>query len=93
MLVIIKSGPDTTEGKRGVKTAGDMAADIALLQNAVYFAQKDRMGGFCGTIHVLAEDCRLRGLGETDIEGGIKQIGYDELVDLMVKDEKVIGVL
>lgn len=91
MLMIIKSGPDTTEGRRGVKTARDTAADIVLMQNAVYFAQRERLGKGCGTVYVLDEDCRMRGSGETDIEVGIKQIGYDELVDLMVKDNNVIG--
>lgn len=91
MLVIIRSAPDTVEGKRGVKTARSLSADVVLLQNAVYFAQKDRLDGFRGTAYVLEEDCRLRGLADTDIVGGIKQIGYDELVDLMADDEKVVG--
>jgi sulfur transfer complex TusBCD TusB component (DsrH family) len=73
MLIVIKSAPDTPEGKRGVKIARDMAADICLIQNAVYFAVKDRLEGFCGTVYLLDEDRRLRGLGEGVIEKDIKK--------------------
>ncbi len=92
MLVIIKSAPDTTEGKRAVKLARDMAADICLMQNAVYFVQKERLEGFCGTAFVLDEDARLRGLKSEDMGKGIKEIGYEGLVDLMVKEDKVVGM-
>ncbi len=91
MLVIIKSSPDTSEGKRGVKLARDMAADICLIQNAVYFAQKERLEGFCGTAYILGEDARLRGLSEEDMGKGIREIDYEGLVDLMVKEDKVVG--
>jgi sulfur relay protein TusB/DsrH len=90
MLVIIKSSPDTSEGKRAVKLARDMAADICLIQNAVYFAQRDRLEGFCGTAYVLDEDSRIRGI--KDIEKGIKKIDYDGLVDMMAEEDKVIGI-
>ncbi len=92
MLVIIKSSPDTQEGKRGVKLARDMAADICLIQNAVYFAQKERLEGFCGTAFILDEDARLRGLGLEEIGKGIREINYDGLVDLMVNESKVVGM-
>ncbi len=92
MLVIIKSAPDTIEGKRAVKLARDMAADICLIQNAVYFAQKDRLEGFCGTVFVISEDAQLRGLKSGDMDKGIKEIDYDGLVDLMIKEDKVVGM-
>lgn len=92
MLVIIKSAPDTPEGKRGVKLARDMAADICLIQNAVYFAQRERLEGFCGTAFVLGEDARLRGVNEKDIGKEIREIDYEGLVDLMVKEDKVVGM-
>jgi sulfur relay protein TusB/DsrH len=92
MLVIIKNAPNTPEGKRAIRLARDMAADICLLQNAVYFAQKDRLEGFCGAVFVLDEDMKLRGLKSEDMEKGIKVINYDELVDLIIKEDKVIGV-
>ncbi len=92
MLVIIKSAPDTPEGSRGVKLARDMAADICLIQNAVYFAHKERLEGFCGTAFVLGEDARLRGLSSGDMDKGIREIDYDGLIDLMVKEDKVVGM-
>lgn len=92
MLVIIKSAPDTPEGKRGLKLARDMAADICLLQNAVYFAQNERLDGFCGMAYVLDEDARLRGLTDEEMEKDIKKISYDSLVDAMIKEDKVIGL-
>jgi|Deesub1362A_J573_1020465.scaffolds.fasta_scaffold00045_16 sulfur relay protein TusB/DsrH len=90
MLVIIKNAPGTQEAKRAVKLARDMAADIVLVQNGVYLAERDRLEGFCGTAYALDEDIRLRGI--TDIDKEIKTIGYDELIDLMAEDEKVIGM-
>lgn len=91
MLVIIKSGPDTPDGKRGIKLARDMAADICLMQNAVYFSQKERLEGFCGNAFVLGEDARLRGIPSADMEKGVKEINYEELVDRMVNEDKVVG--
>jgi sulfur relay protein TusB/DsrH len=92
MLVVIKSSPHTLEGKRGIKLARDMAADICLIQNAVYFAQKERLEGFCGMVFVIDEDAKLRGLKPEDMDKGIKIVDYDELIDLMVKEDKVIGI-
>lgn len=92
MLVIVKSAPDTPEGRRGVKLARDMAADICLIQNAVYFAQKERLEDFCGTAYVLDEDVRLRGLSSEDMDKGVKEIDYDALMDIMIKEDKTIGV-
>lgn len=92
MLVIIKSAPDTPEGKRGIKLARDMAADVCLMQNAVYFSQKERLEGFCGTAFVLGDDARLRGIPSADMEKGVKEINYEELVDIMMKEDKTAGV-
>jgi len=91
MLVIIKSSPDTPEGRRGIKLARDMAADICLIQNAVYFAQIERLEGFCGTAYAVREDLQLRGLKEDDIERDVKIIEWDELIDLMTGEDKTIG--
>jgi sulfur relay protein TusB/DsrH len=93
MIVIVKSGPETPEGRRAVKLSRDMAADLVLLQNGVYFACKDRLEGFCGTVHALEDDCRLRGLTENDLERDISMIDYERLIDLMVAEEKVLGML
>jgi sulfur relay protein TusB/DsrH len=92
MLVIIKSAPDTPEGKRGVKLARDMAADLVLLQNGVYFAQQERLEGFSGTAYALEDDLKLRGIKGGGIEKSIKEIGYDALVDLMSDENKVVGM-
>lgn len=91
MLVIIKSSPDTTEGKRGVKIARDTAANICLIQNAVYFAQKGRLEGFCGTVFILNEDAKMRGLTERDISKDVREIDYEELVDIMIQEDKIMG--
>lgn len=92
MFVIVKSGPDTQDGKRGVKLARDMSADICLIQNAVYFAQKERLEGFCGKVYILDKDAGLRGLKDDELENGIKKIDYDGLVELMAGDDKVVGM-
>lgn len=92
MLVIVKSAPDSTDGKRGVKLARDMAADVVLLQNGVYFAQRERLEGFCGTAYVLDDDVRLRGLKDDEIEKDIRRLDYDGLVDLMADEDKVVGM-
>lgn len=90
MLVIIKSAPDTQEARRAVKLARDMAADIVLLQDAVYLSRPERLEGFCGTAYALSEDLGLRGV--EDLEAGVKAIDYGELVDLMAGEDKVIGL-
>lgn len=92
MLVIVRSAPDTTDGKRGIKFARDMAADIILLQNGVYFAQRERLEGFCGSVYLLDDDARLRGLRDDEIEKDLRKIDYDGLTDLMAKEDKVAGM-
>jgi sulfur relay protein TusB/DsrH len=92
MLVIVKSAPDTADGKRGIKLARDMAADVVLLQNGISFAQKERLEGFCGTAYVLDDDVRLRGLKGDEIEKGIKLVDYGSLIDLMANEDKVVGM-
>lgn len=92
MLVLVKSAPDTADGKRGVKLARDMAADLVLLQNGVSFAQKERLEGFCGTAYVLDDDLRLRGLRNDEVEKEIKRLDYGSLVDLMANSDKVVGM-
>jgi len=89
MLVIIKSAPDTQGAGRAVKLARDMVADIALIQNAVCLARPEMLEGFCGTAFALDEDLKLRGI--KDIEKSVKEITYDELVDLMAENDKVVG--
>jgi sulfur relay protein TusB/DsrH len=92
MLVIIKSSPDTPEAKRGIKLAMDMAANIVLIQNAVYFAQKNRHDSFTGIIYALEDDVRLRGLRDEELRKDMKKLDYDGLVELMIEEDKIIGI-
>jgi sulfur relay protein TusB/DsrH len=94
MLVIVRSAPDTTDGRRGVKIARDMAADVVLLQNGVYFMQQAHLEdlGFCGTVYVLSDDRKLRGLGPIESDSRTKEITYDGLVDLMIESNNVVGM-
>jgi sulfur relay protein TusB/DsrH len=94
MLVIIRNDPDTPEGKRGVKIAREMAADIILLQNGVYFIQEQRLEdlGFYQTAYVLEDDRRLRGLKAQEANKNIKDISYEGMVDLMAESDKVMGM-
>jgi sulfur relay protein TusB/DsrH len=94
MIVIVRSAPDTPEGKRGVKIARDMYADIVLLQNGVYFLKQQALEdlGFVRTAYVLEDDRRLRGLKGADGNKNIKEIDYNGLVDVMTETDKVVGM-
>lgn len=94
MIVIIKSAPDTPEGKRGVKFARALSSDIVLLQNGVYFIQGRALEdlGFVGPAFVLEDDRKLRGLKADGANKNIKDIGYDGFVDLITESDKVIGM-
>ena len=94
MLVIIRSSPDTPEGKRGVKIARDMSADIVLLQNGVYFLQGEGLEdmGFARTVYALEDDVRLRGLKTGNEKRNRKEIGYDGFIDLLTSSGNVTGM-
>lgn len=92
MLVIIKSAPDTTEGARGLTLAREGGADLVLLQNGVYFAQKERLGSFPGAVYVLDDDKRLRGLRDPEIDTRAQSIDYDKLTDIITSGDKVVGL-
>ena len=92
MLVIVKSAPDTADGKRGLSLAKEMSADIVLLQNGVYFAGGVVLADFGRVVYVLDEDLVLRGLGDTQTGKEIKKVGYEELVGLMAENERVVGM-
>jgi sulfur relay protein TusB/DsrH len=68
------------------------AANIVLIQNAAYFAEKDRLDGLSAIIYVLEDDIRLRGLRDNEINKGIKKLDYDRLIELMIEEDKVIGI-
>jgi sulfur relay protein TusB/DsrH len=92
MLVIIKSAPDTTDGARGLTLAKEDGGDIILLQNGVYFAQKERLGSFPGAVYVLDDDVRLRGLKDAELDDRAKTIDYDKLTNIITGDDKVVGL-
>ena len=92
MIVVIESGPNTTDGRRGVDIARSEKDVLVLIQNAVVFACAElAAGGGPGTTYVLEEDLRLRGLRAEELDERIVQIGYPALVDLLAGDDKVVG--
>ncbi|HUI44366.1 MAG TPA: DsrH/TusB family sulfur metabolism protein [Nitrospirota bacterium] len=92
MLVIIKSAPDTTDGARGLTLAKDGGADLILLQNGVYLAQKGRLGSFPSAVYVVDDDKRLRGLKDSELDVRAKIIDYDKLTDIITAGGKVVGM-
>ena len=93
MLIIIKNGIDTPEGKSAVRLARNMAADLVLIQNGIYFVRDAVLDNFSGKVYVLDEDLALRGLGDAVIGQDMKKIDYDTLVDLIADSDKVVGML
>ena len=92
MLVMIKNAPDTTDGAIGLTLAKEGRADLILLQNGVFFSQKDRLGSFPGAVYVLDDDKRLRGLKDSEMDERVKIIDYDKLTDIITSGEKVAGM-
>ena len=90
MLILIKSAPGTREAMRGLRVAKDLSAKLVLMQNGVYFARKGGLEGFTGETYVLDDDLKLR--GNLTAEGSVRPISYDELVGLMERDDKVLGM-
>ncbi len=92
MIVMIKSAPDTTDGALGLTLAKQSGADLVLMQNGVYFAQKERLGDFSGTVYVLEHDKKLRGLQDSEMDARAKIIDYDKLTDIITGGRKVTGM-
>ncbi len=92
MIIIIRSGPDTPEGRRALRLAQSTASDIVLLQNGAYFLNKDALEGFYNIAYVLEDDMKLRGLKGSGSEARLTMISYDGLVDLMAETDKVVGM-
>ena len=92
MIVVVKSGPDTTDGKRGVTLARSAGAALILIQNAVAFAHTPMASSAGpGAVYALEDDLRLRGLGAKDLDERIVRIDYPKLVDLLAGADKVVG--
>jgi sulfur relay protein TusB/DsrH len=92
MVVIIKSAPDTNDGALGLTLAREGRADLILLQNGVYFAQKERLGSFSGAVFVLDDDKKLRGLKDPELDERVKVIDYDNMTDIITSGDKVTGM-
>jgi sulfur relay protein TusB/DsrH len=86
MLFLISSAPDTKEFKTAYKLAKDTDAKICLLQNAVYASRNLNDD----SLYVLRDEIQLRGIKEDEISG--KVIDYDQLIDLMINTDKVVGL-
>jgi sulfur relay protein TusB/DsrH len=86
MLFLIASAPETREFKTATRMARDANADICLLQNAVYAARSSNEKDW----YVLSDDMKLRGIHEQEISG--RPVDYDQLVDLMLTTDKVVGL-
>jgi sulfur relay protein TusB/DsrH len=86
MLFLIASAPQTREFTTAVRMARDAQADICLLQNAVYAARSSNDDN----LYVLSDDMKLRGIDEHEISG--KPVDYDQLVDLIITSDKVVGL-
>ncbi len=92
MIVMIKSGPETSDGEVGLALAKQGGADLVLLQNGVYYAQKDRLGVFPGSVYVLDDDKRLRGIKDSEMDNRVKTVNYDTLTDIITSGVKVVGM-
>ena len=92
MIVMIKSAPDTSDGAVGLALAKQGGADLVLMQNGVYFGQKERLGVFPGAVYVLDDDKRLRGLKDSEMDERVKIIDYDKLTNIITSGEKVTGM-
>ena len=86
MLFLISSAPDTKEFKTAYKLAQNMKAEICLLQNAVYASRNL----FNSRFYILKDEMQLRGIKEEEVSG--KLIDYNQLIDLMTKSDKVVGL-
>jgi len=92
MIVLVKSAPDTTDGMRGIALAREDGADLILLQNGVFFGQKDRLPDFQGKVYVLDDDKKLRGLKDSEMDARARTVDYDKLIDIIAESVNVIGM-
>ncbi len=90
-MVMIKSTPDTPEAKQALSLARHLAADVILIQNAVYLALPGQNESLRGPAYALDEDLRMRGIAPEKNIGAVKRIDYDVLVDLLATADGVHG--
>jgi len=92
MTVIVKSAPDTPDGRKGLQTAIDLGADVILLQNGVYFVLSGSAAVAGMQVYAMEEDCMMRGI-RIPSDNSVRMIDYAELVDIMQMSDHVIGML
>lgn len=91
MLVLLKSAPDTPDGRLAAKVARDASADLVLVQNGVYYSLRDRLPDIKGTVYVLDEDVAMRGISAAHLDAKARKISYGDLVDLMTQADRTVG--
>ena len=93
MTVIVKSSPDTPEGKRGLQTAIELgAAHLVLLQNGVYAVHSEAASAPDMQVCAIKEDCLMRGI-PVHPDSKVRMIDYDELVDILQQSDHVVGMM
>jgi sulfur relay protein TusB/DsrH len=91
VFVIIKSPPGSEGAARGIRLAREEAADLLLIGDGVRLARKDMLEGFCGAAFAHSADLRLRGVGEAELEKGVRAVSCEEFVELLAGAEKIAG--
>ena len=89
MIVVISSSPGTDSARSGVKTTRDIAADIALIGDAVGLARRGALEGFCGTAHAIEADVRMHGIPDAELERGVRLIDRAELERLILTEGRI----
>ena len=90
MLVLIKSAPETPEARCAMRLAKNSSADVVLIQNGVYHCDGECLEAFAGSVYAIQDDRDMRGVKASG--GNVRIISYEELVDLMAANEKVVGM-
>ncbi len=72
---------------QAVNLAAEITADIVLTDEAVGFALKDALNGFCGTAFALDTHMQQYLPQEAELEKGVKQVSRDELNHILHSEE------
>jgi sulfur transfer complex TusBCD TusB component (DsrH family) len=108
VLILLKSGPDTVEAERTLKTASDLlsqghAVTLCLLQEAVHFYRGELQFPTVSSLQALMDrnlivqalqpDCSLRGITPSSETSRITAGDYSSIVDLIESSDRTIGLL
>lgn len=88
MIVLIRTGPDDVRSAAALKLARERAADVALMDEAVWMARPDGLGGFCGTAYAVAEHIQERGI--MHVERGVRVIDLAQMVLMLAEEDTVV---